>query len=85
MKKSKELRINLNVKEDLVGWTPFHLACVYGQQHIVSMMTKNATDFNFDLRSKDKEGRTGFQIQHWGLRVTQPANFTPEHFCFDYK
>ena len=65
VKKSKELKINLNVKEDLVGWTPFHMACAYGQQNIVSMMTKNVTYFNvnLNLRAKDKEGRTGFQIQ----------------------
>ena len=44
------------------GWTPFHLACYYGQLEIIKLLLKIPIGRSIDLNSKDNNGRTGFHI-----------------------
>ena len=58
----KSDHIDLNAKDNKSGQTGFHFSCAWGKASIVDMLITNAEAFNIDLTSKDKNGKTGFQI-----------------------
>ena len=61
MKKSLELKIDLNCK-DKCGNTCFHDACDFGCFKIVDMMIDHSESLELDLKAKNSDGKTGYQL-----------------------
>ena len=61
MKKSLELKIDLNCK-DKCGNTCFHDACDFGCFKIVDMMIEHSESLELDLKAKNSDGKTGYQL-----------------------
>ena len=61
MKKSSELKIDLNIKDNS-GRTAFHLACMNGRVRIVDMMIEQSESLELDLKAEDCDGKTGYQF-----------------------
>ena len=57
MKKSLELKIDLNCKDKC-----FHAACEFGCFKIVDMMIEHSDSLELDLKAKNSDGKTGYQL-----------------------
>ena len=81
LKNSSNTKIDLNIKDD-EGLTPFHYVCKEGRDgskkledciRIVDMMIEQSEYVNLDLKAKDNNGRTGYQLAQ-KYRVTDVVN-----------
>ena len=70
MKNSAKLNINLNAKNNILGWTAFHLACSYGHSKIAEMILKNSAKINIELNAKDNYGLTAFHLACMDVRTS---------------
>jgi ankyrin repeat protein len=61
MKKSSELKIDLNIKDNN-GNTALHIACLNGHSEIVEIIIKNSSELKIDLNSKEEGGWTAFHL-----------------------
>ena len=53
--RSSDLKIDLNAKDNIMGRTGFHYACVFNYPNIVQKLIQKSTMFNIDLNAKGNE------------------------------
>ena len=62
----QDLKIEFNA-EDAIGQTPYHKACFNGYERLVEIAIENQD--LFDIETRDKKGRNGFELAHMGQYV----------------
>ena len=59
LEKADELKLDLNVADYELEWTPFHFACHEGRRSIVDMILEKSEDVKIFVNLYDKLARTG--------------------------
>ena len=59
LEKADEFKLDLNVADYELEWTPFHFACHEGRRSIVDMILEKSEDVKIFVNLYDKLARTG--------------------------